>query len=265
MNTLDTSEISPFTSSRVLDFLNQATKATDISEAKSRLKDDPDSGIGQYRIGKTVAERIINKRKSLKSGQYQSLDELNGIDGLGQDKFHDLVYSFHFSAADEFVRRMYVDVIDSRWKLEHFSQVITSPEEFRNLMIDPVLFQDFVVGMMSAQLQLQLESEAFARELAAKILCGSEAQMEVSEKEASFSWALWLYRMGTKRWFAFDRVREEIQRYFLTYSATVGRIEWRVFRGFQSESILRSSTYDLPVTVNYAEQTISLWRAELLE
>ncbi len=265
MKTLDTSGISPIAASKVLRFLNEATQATDISRADSLLKDNPDVGVGRYRIGKTVASRIIQKRKSLEAGLFQSLGELNGIDGLGQDKFQDLVYSFHFSAADEFVRQMYADVIDAQWKLEHLSEVTASPEVFRNLVADPVAFQDHVVRMMSEQVQAQAENEAFAREFAAKVLCGSEALLKVSEKEADFSWALWFYRMGTKRWFGFEQVREKISQYFHTYSHTAEQIEWRVFRNFQSESILRSSTYDLPVTVNYTEQTISLWRAEILE
>lgn len=265
MKTLDTGGISPRTVKQLLGFLNEAIRATDISRSDSLLKDNPDVGTGRYRIGKTVAGRIIEKRKSLEAGLFQSLDELNGIDGLGQDKFQDLVYSFHFSAADEFVRQMYADVMDAHWKLEHLSEVTTSPEVFRNMVADPVSFRNHVARMIGEQIHVQAENEAFAREFAANVLCGTEAHLKVSEKEADFSWALWFYRMGTKRWFGFEQVREKISQYFHTYSDTAVQIEWRVFRNFQSESILRSSTYDLPVTVNYTEQTISLWRAEILE
>lgn len=265
MKTLDTGGISPRTASEVLRFLNEAIQPTDISRADSLLKDDPDAGTGRYRIGKTVAGRIIQKRKSLNAGLFQSLEELNGIDGLGQDKFHDLIYSFHFSAADEFVRQMYADVIGDQWRLEHLSRITTSPEEFRSLVADPIAFQDHVARMIGEQVHVHAENEVLAREFAANVLCGSEAHLKVSEKEAGFSWALWFYRMGTKRWFGFEQVREKISQYFHTYSQTAGQIEWRVFRNFQSESILRSSTYDLPVTVNYTEQAISLWRAEILE
>jgi hypothetical protein len=87
-------------------------------------------------------------------------------------------------------------------------------------------------------------------------------ESDIPEKEAGFEWALWFYRIGKQQWFPFERVRDEISRYFHTYEGFENRIEWRLLRGYRSEIALRSSVPDLPVTVNYAELTFSLWRVE---
>lgn len=89
------------TTERILDFLNSANNATDIAGNEPQegpVYDDPTKGYGDqikdYDIGLTVAQRIIDKRNSLMGGQYTYLSELSNIDGFGQDKFDDLVYSF---------------------------------------------------------------------------------------------------------------------------------------------------------------------------
>lgn len=246
----------------MLAFLNSARNATDIAAKESPLRDDPTSGTGAYRIGETVARRILERRESLSPPYFRSLDQLHDIEGLGKDKFHDLVYTFCLPATDEFVRRMYAGVIDARWKLEHVSLNLESPEVFRALANDPDQFRNAVQQLLYERVKPKARTVSLARELSKKLLCGVEVQAGMPEKVAEFEWALWFYRIGERQFFAFDQVREEISRYFNTYSGYDNRIEWRVLRGFRSENFLRSSVPDLPVTLNYAERTLSLWQVE---
>ena len=83
----------------ILEFLNTAPSAAAIAGTEPMegpVFDDPDEGYGDqvrdYDIGKTVAQRIINKRNTL--GGFTDLSQLAGISRFGQDKFNDLIYSF---------------------------------------------------------------------------------------------------------------------------------------------------------------------------
>lgn len=87
----------------ILDFLNRAKVAEDIAgpqwSATGPVIDDPNRFAGKkvggkgYDIGITVAQRILDEREK-RGGLFASLDELAGIPYFGEDKFHDLVYTF---------------------------------------------------------------------------------------------------------------------------------------------------------------------------
>lgn len=87
----------------VLDFLNRAQSPEDIAgpswSAVGPVMDDPNRttsgrpGAKGYDIGIKVAQRILDRRKEL-GGLFGSLDELAGIPYFGEDKFHDLIYTF---------------------------------------------------------------------------------------------------------------------------------------------------------------------------
>ncbi len=68
---------------RILYFLN---KVTTPEELAADFPNHPNE------IGITVAKRILSRRKEL--GKYSKLQELDGIRGLGVDKFNDLVQAF---------------------------------------------------------------------------------------------------------------------------------------------------------------------------
>jgi len=89
------------TKNRILNFLNSAINAVAIAGVepqKGPVLDDPSTGYGDqiddYDIGLTVAQRIIDKRNTFSGNTFTSLAQLSNINGLGQDKFNDLVYSF---------------------------------------------------------------------------------------------------------------------------------------------------------------------------
>ena len=83
----------------ILEFLDTAPSAGAIAGTEPKegpVFDDPEEGYGDqirdYDIGKTVAQRIVNKRNAI--GGFTLLSQLAGISRFGQDKFNDLLYSF---------------------------------------------------------------------------------------------------------------------------------------------------------------------------
>ncbi|MDO1444626.1 hypothetical protein Q0590_00105 [Rhodocytophaga aerolata] len=85
----------------MLDFLNRARTAEDIAVAEPSVGpiiDDPTRRTGRvggkgYDIGLKVAQRILDQRKKL-GGRFTDLSQLENIPYFGEDKLHDLVYTF---------------------------------------------------------------------------------------------------------------------------------------------------------------------------
>jgi len=80
----------------ILDYLNAAKKDIDIAGVEPSggpISDDPSRRGRGYDIGRTVARRILAKRKKL-GGKFKSIEELADIPYFGVDKMHDLIYTF---------------------------------------------------------------------------------------------------------------------------------------------------------------------------
>jgi hypothetical protein len=87
------------TKALILEFFNNVISLGAIAGTEPKegpVFDDPEEGFGDqirdYDIGKTLAQRIINKRNAL--GGFTNLFQLAGISRFGIDKFNDLLYSF---------------------------------------------------------------------------------------------------------------------------------------------------------------------------
>lgn len=100
---LDRAAALPVHQVAILAFLNRVRSAEEIAghtgAKTSPVKDDPRRFTGGraggkgYDIGIKVAQRILDRRKEL-GGKFSSLNQLAGIAYFGEDKFHDLVYTF---------------------------------------------------------------------------------------------------------------------------------------------------------------------------
>ena len=89
----DTITIAPDVASRILNFLNEAQNANAITDYE--LRNNPESKGQGYSIGEKVAQRILDKRSNmLPFQQFTDLSQLEEVQGLGQDKIQDLVYTF---------------------------------------------------------------------------------------------------------------------------------------------------------------------------
>ena len=78
---------------QILLFFNNVTNFQEIVD---QIKDDPKFGKSSkkaYGVRKKLAQRILSSRNRLSKKQFQSLEQLDLIKGIGKDTMHDIVVS----------------------------------------------------------------------------------------------------------------------------------------------------------------------------
>jgi hypothetical protein len=78
---------------QILIFFNNVTNFQEIVD---QIKDDPKFGKSSkkaYGVRKKLAQRILSSRNRLPKKQFQSLEQLDSIKGMGKDTMHDVVVS----------------------------------------------------------------------------------------------------------------------------------------------------------------------------
>ncbi len=89
---IEEDQFHPELASDILNFVNTAT----ANQIATKVKDDPNRGyatIGKgYAIGIKVAHAIVEMRDD--KGNFKDINDLKNVFGLGQDKIHDLIYTF---------------------------------------------------------------------------------------------------------------------------------------------------------------------------
>ncbi|GMQ25622.1 hypothetical protein Aoki45_23040 [Algoriphagus sp. oki45] len=84
-----------------LKFINSAKKWQDIAGIEPQagpIHDDPEIGTHRpfsgYDIGEITAKNILAYRDSLLGKVFRDLEDVKDVRGMGEDKYHDLIYSF---------------------------------------------------------------------------------------------------------------------------------------------------------------------------
>ncbi|MEN0006375.1 MAG: hypothetical protein AAF798_19640 [Bacteroidota bacterium] len=266
MPQFQTVEVPTWVESRVLQFLNNARAIEDIIES-SALLDDPNSGgTSNITIGATVAQRIIDRRLSLSRRRFSSVRQLEGIAGFGTDKFNDLVYSFGKPAAEAFRAAMFNGVIMDNWVLSDYTQHFEDEIAFRALVGNESAFKEWV----SYRMKRAWEEQGLGAPLAeAKRQLLYQSYLEIFDVEhyGAIELAFYFYQFDADNWFSFDRVRTVCEQYLSYFPDWRNRQELRMFKGFNKVGIQSTSTQQgsLPVVVNYGEQAITIWQAELFD
>lgn len=248
---------------QVLKFLNQAQSAQEIREA---VKDDPGQTTGEgegkdYGIGEKVAQNILDARDALPARRFARITQLNGISGLGEDKAHDLVYSFNITADEAFKRGMYNGVVfESNFDLEYHYMEFASDTDIRAIMACDKSFVH-TVGHLVEETVSRLLSSPITGKVAGRYAENCWLEKTNSAHQASFYFAYWFYRFDSDNWFSFDRVRQETESY-LEYN---NNIEFFFLKGFDQQGLLADAITvpDLPVVVNHLERRITIWGAGL--
>ena len=83
----------PPNAEQILLFFNNVSEFQDIVD---KIKDDPKFGKPSkkaYGVRKKLAQRIINIRNKLPEKQFQSLEQIDSIRGIGKDTMHDIIMS----------------------------------------------------------------------------------------------------------------------------------------------------------------------------
>ncbi|MEL6673051.1 MAG: hypothetical protein AAFR61_12695 [Bacteroidota bacterium] len=263
MGQLDFGTFESWQLKQVLAFFNRAKEASDITQ---RVIDNPEAGGESqgYGIGETVAQRILDQKQSLPTRSFRQASQLNGIEGLGQDKLMDLAYSFRKPAADALLDILFDGILYDNWKVEHRSKHIADRQHFLKLERDEALLRREVGSMLEKEAHDKFDASPLAR-LAPNLLTETYLDSYEAEDQARFAWALWWYRIDSDNWFTHDRILGAVERYFSLYWNPDDYISFHLFKGFKGQQVWGSSTNDLPVTLNHAEQSISIWRAELFD
>ena len=248
---------------RIINFLNDAQVVEDITSHPA-LKDHLHTGSGGITIGPRVAARIIQNKLALPYRRYCSLSELEGIQGFGEDKFKDLVYSFGQSASEYFKKAMYNGIIMDNWVLTDHTVFFDNEAAFLRVVNDTSNFKEWV------GYQVELMQQAYPGRYAdpkAKGLLVQKSFMEVFAiaHYGAIAFAFYFYQFDADNWFSFDSVRQECEKYLSYNTANRYRLELRMFKGFNAEGLRATSTIQgtLPVVVNYGEKSIALWNAQL--
>lgn len=261
MGTFSTQGIAPWILRRIIHSLNGFQTAAQISDA---VVDDPNYGTGSTGIGETVAQRILDRRAAQQFNRFSDIDQLQNIDGLSQDKFQDMVYSFGVAAAEQFRLGMYDGVILDNFILQYDRVVFEDEVAFKALVDNPTAFKTWV-GEQVASLAVQRTGDSTKGPIATQRLQDSCMESYFSGNVGAYALALWFFRFDQDNWFSFDRVHEEIVKYLDSATFTKDRTELRLFYGFENNGVLANpiTPTGLPVVVNYLEQAISIWSGQL--
>ena len=254
----------PATEMRALNFFNSVRSSKEITD-RPQIKDDPFfQGMG-YRIGEVVAERIIEVRQTLADQKFTSIDQLEAVKGIGEDKIHDILFSFQLSAAEAFLEDMYSNVIGDNWQLKHHTMVIRDREEFLQRVKNESDFRN-TVGRHYGKVLAERGMDPEAVRLAGLLL--SKAHFETFDLShfGGIDFGFWFYRFDADNWFSFDKIWTTCERYLSYYSHPTLPIELRMFKAHDIEGLQPLGSSDIiPVVVNYPEQAISIWECELFD
>lgn len=262
MKTIDTSTLDSRVAHKILAFLNRADAVSDLTDGL--LEDDPETGSGGYVIGKTVAERILQKRDELPGEKFTSIKQLAGIPGLGYDKFQDLIFSLSRPDAELFRDVMYLDLLPRNWDLRQYTVPFSNEGEFLHIVEEPWAFQYWLSREVSKLARGRMNVFS-ARRAAKRMIRRGYVEIFDDPHIASYAMALWLYKFDADNWFNFEDVRRIAEDSLAYYPAPSDRIQLRMVKGFQTGGLLtnQNTVEELPVWINFAEQSITIWTAEL--
>jgi len=255
--------IEPWILRRILTNLNGFETAAEISAG---VRNNPISGLSGYDIGPKVAQRIIDRRSEFPGNKFTSIGQLKAIPGLGEDKFQDLVYTFGKTAADLFRNEMYKNVIGHNWNLNFHREQFEDQDEFLSLVDDLSAFREWMIYTLS-ELAEERTGNCYVFDQVTSGIASSSIQEYTSGHVASYALALWFYRFDQDNWFRFETVREAAEGYLNYFQNPMERTELRMFYGFKNQGLLAQpmTVSGLPVVVNYAEKSITIWSAELID
>ncbi|MEM6699408.1 MAG: hypothetical protein AAF599_13485 [Bacteroidota bacterium] len=259
MNQFEDQIVEDWVAIRVFDFLNRARTTEDLTEVEmTKNRDNP------YSIGTTVAQRILEHRQKLAPfRRYTSLSQLENIEGFGKDKFNDLVRLLAHRADDTFIYKMYNGVIFDNWKLKAHRIEIAAIQT--NTLSDSRLRE--IVADKVEQLILAKNNNRTIARLGKKVIDNSYIESFSTQEYAAIALAFWLYKIDMDNWFSLERVLQETRKYFAHYDRLEHRLELHLLKGFPNGDLLVDAltTEDLPIVINHAEKSVSIWTVNLYD
>ena len=250
--------IAPWVRYRILHFLNAAQKPIDLVVG---VLDD--AGDAEERgFSMLLSRRVLQHRDALSGKRFQTLEQVDAVRGISPDKLDDLAFTFGVPAADAFEKALFeYGLLLDNWTLHRYTWTDGSEKAFRQTADDPTAFRQVVRDLATrACLETAGHDQAQARTLTASLETDYIDGYNNSTEEAAYAFALWFYRFDADNWFSFENMFEQTEAFFSHHSGAFFPLELRLFKGFQNQVLLNQIVgRDLPVTVDYAEQVITLW------
>lgn len=141
---------------------------------------------------------------------------------------------------ENFVMSMRKTVLPDCFELKKISFCFEDREEFMSIMDDTQRFLSYV----------QRVSGFFCE--------GCYSDVFYSGFLGSYAFALWFMEFDQDNWFSFNDVLAETQKCLNSYSSVAHRRELRLIKGSFPPMNL-----DLPVVVDYENQSVTVWTGEL--
>ena len=139
-----------------------------------------------------------------------------------------------------FLENMCSSILPDCFELKADSYRFTEEKKFADAVDDTNNFAEFVAGKWNHEC-LDSYCDSF-----------------YSGFLGSFALALWFMEFDEDNWFSFKDVHRETERYLNSVSSVQERRELRLFKGSFEPMKL-----DLPVVVDYAEMSITVWTGSL--
>ena len=241
---------------RLLDFLNSIHRPEIIADLDLLLIQGDKADYG---IGPVVAERILAKKNSLSPRLFKSIEQLDDIEGLGQDKAQDLLTYLSMPRGEVFVQMMRNHVLPSSWEL--FVRVV-------NLKDAPVLdlngtaFREWLADEVIQMATEEPDGKAKV-EIKRQLVNAYVDEYEIAHV-ASYAMALWFYRFDQDNWGPFENYRTQAEEY-LGFANETNRLQF--YKGFDNGLIMKRgiTVDDLMVVHNESEHTLSIYASQLMD
>lgn len=252
---------------RIIGFFNRAQNVDMILDGT--IQDDPSDGPGNT-MGRTLAAHILRERNALQFRRFTDFEQIDTISGVGTGTVRDLVYSFGTNADEAFRASMYGSetIHPENWPLEYFRIVIEDLEDFQDLAQDHEALRAFIQAQIIAVCNEGGVSPANRDAMVAEVQAAYIDAYSNSTQIAGYALALWFYEFDADNWFSWDQIQTQTLGYFNHH---VNSYPWMMdlyfFKGFRNRGIIPVGICpaDLPVVINWAEQSVSFWISALYD
>lgn len=265
MNRPEFSEILPIQAQTVLDFFNNAKEVKDLTDIASIRPDLSKEELSSYSIGEQAAKNVLEAREGLRGKQFNTLEEVLNVKGIGEDKILDVVEFVWLSTEEMFRQELFRKVLGENWKVDYWRYVLDR-DEFDRLEQNPSQLKDFVAGKVY-DIAREKNNNYIIGSLAEALLERSYAD-RVESLTAVIQFASWWFRFDEDNWFSFERISEVIDpflNYYKRQAATY--IDVVFYRGFQNGGTVAEGITpdDLVLTLNPAERAVTIWGISLFD
>ena len=262
MAQLSTNHLSELVIKRILQFFNNAFQAEQIQHIKPLLDSD-----SEYWIGDIVAQRIIDHKRSLPRRRFESLSQLNDIQGFGQDKLDNLAELVQKSSAISFKERLRAEVLPSNFPVD-FAQVNFRDEESFNQIASNISNIQSAISKKIEEILFASSNDYRFSKLGANYVGKSYADRILPEYLAPYELTTWFYAFDADNWFSYDRALQVCREYLDGQSFNTAHRELVIFRGFPTGLVIAPGGItpdNLPVVLDYEELHITIWWAQLFD